>query len=141
MVNVQSIVVLSRDNVLAFSSVQENWAFVMSKASSPARLQKQLRNKKLAQMLDKLISMRYRIPQDKVKHIILIFGSIKEALKQLKDENMRLLLFDMNSRITITIIDKPPVYQTITIVYTPEDNEQIISTLHTRAALQPLWEQ
>jgi hypothetical protein len=113
----------------------------MSKANSPARLQKQLRNKKLAQMLDKLISMRYRIPQDKVKHIIIIFGSIKEALKQLKDENMRLLLFDMDNRITITIIDKPPVYQTITIVYTPEDNEQIISTLHTRAALQPLWEQ
>lgn len=141
MVNIQSIVVLSRDNVLAFSSAQENWAFVMSKANSPARLQKQFRNKKLAQMLDKLISMRYGIPQDKVKHIILIFGSIKEALKQLKDENTRLLIFDMNNRITLTIIDKPPVYQTITIVYTPEDNEQIISTLYTRAALQPFWEQ
>jgi hypothetical protein len=140
MVNIQSIVVLSRNNVLTFNSTQENWAFIMSKANNPARLQKQLRNKKLAQMLDQLISLRYGVPKEKVKHVLLIFGNIKETLKQLRSENTRLLLFDTDNRVTITIIDKPPVYQTITIIYTKEGNEQIVSTLHTAASLQPTWE-
>jgi len=141
MVNIQAIIVVSRNNVIGFNSVQENWTFILSKATTPARLQKQIRNKKLAKMQDQLISMKYQIPIDNVKHVILAFGNIKETISHLRDENTRELIFNPENRVVVVIIDVPPTYKTITTIYTKSEHKHIISTVSEAAPLRSQWEQ
>lgn len=141
MVNIAAIVVISRSNVLAFNSVQENWALVMSKATTATRIRKQSRNKKLAQMLDQLISLKYQIPLEDAKHVILVFGNVKETLKHVRDENIRDLVFNPENRIVLVILDVPPVYKTIITIYTKDEHELLISTVSEATPLQSQWEQ
>ena len=140
MVNIQSITVIHNGGTLVFNSAAENWAYIKSKAKTPTRLANHERIRKLNKMNEWLTAIKYQVEEKKVEDVILVFGKSSETIKRLEDENIRDLLFNEENIVVVTIFDIPPLYQTITIVYTSVGQEQIISTPSSASPLASRWE-
>ena len=133
MVRIISIVHITPTSQVTFSNFEEWRQFLADTypAKYMYRLGKLVETMQLCE--DGLVST-YFIPRAQVANVGYLFGSALEAVRRLRDPEIRQLLFQPNNRITLQIRETATQYSCIATIHSTEEYRVITSTLPRRDA-------
>ena len=133
MVRIISIIYMTPTAQVTFSNFEEYRQFLAD--ITPERYAYRLgRLAETMQLCEDGIVSTYFIPRAQVANVGYLFGSALEALRRLRDPEMRQLLFQPNNRITLQIRETATQYFCIATIHSAEEYRVITSTLPRRDA-------
>ena len=117
MVNIITLNFVQPNGEALFQSPKSFWRVVLNVGteSEKAHYSRQLNR---AEFCEKKVKQAFCVTDEQVAHVHFVFGSTKEALRQLQDPEIRDLIFDLDNKITVQVFTKPGARNlTVTTVY------------------------
>jgi hypothetical protein len=128
MVNIQSVVYIDNNGTYAYNSFDEWFAQTLRVASDNCK-RKLLGQKQIDNIFSDTVASQYGYDKEQTKHVIFLFGNTVEADKRLQDISIRELIFKLENRIILEIVDTHRVNYIVVTIHRNEEFEILTTRL------------
>lgn len=130
MVNIQSIVRMTENEVQVFNSHQEYRSFsIESFKNNPASAAKAAQLRRLSAAYDESLAKSLKIDLKYTANITAVFGTLQETNKRIRDDAVKELLLNLDNKIVLEYRVTALTTYIIATIHTKEGYEQLSTTI------------
>ena len=131
MVNIQSVIRITKRSVISFNSYKEYQSYSDNYfKNQPNDLSQALKLRKLSEAYSTALAAELGIEPEATENITAIFGSIQETQNRMKDASTKELLLNLKNRIVVEYYVTKDLTYIIATVHTRDDFEQLSTILN-----------
>jgi len=136
MVNIQAIVYVRNTRTYAFNSLAGYWAHAF-RTSTEAHKVKLAKYRETMDKCAAVIARKYNVSPLLAENVVVVFGTIKDTISQIKDVAIRELIFDLDNRIVVEIKDTVNSSYNVATVHREYDYEVITTACTQKVIMTP----